>query len=183
MTREEAQEIINALEATYPSLIYNSRTDDVRSTMVNIWAASFAKVHGKLVKTAVFEFINEDEKAFPPTPGQIKAKIYEIISREVPIPAEEMWKRVLDGVRALDGYNGKAVYDGMPDEVKQIYTLNDFTRMKEWCYAEFSGEQRIFVGAYNRLQKKRRETALAALGHNPADRKPEPERIAYYGDE
>lgn len=89
MTVEEADQLMDVLETFYP-MAYAKRTDEERLKNSDLWATMFVHDDVRLVLAAVKLFIAEDEKGFPPMPGQIRAKM-RLIASHGELTAAEAW--------------------------------------------------------------------------------------------
>ena len=74
MTRQETGIIMDILTAAYPRFYSSTTGPDMRNA-IKLWADMFAHDEVALVAAAVKSVIESDEKGFPPTIGQVKAKL------------------------------------------------------------------------------------------------------------
>lgn len=74
MDRAEVLGVLSVLKAAYPSFYRWMNRQDAESA-VALWCDIFRDDNAATVGISVKEFINEDSKGFPPTPGQIRAKM------------------------------------------------------------------------------------------------------------
>lgn len=74
MDRAEVLGILSVLKAAYPNS-YRGMTATDAEAMVRLWCDIFRDDSTAAVGEAVKAFISEDKSGFPPTPGQIRAKI------------------------------------------------------------------------------------------------------------
>lgn len=74
MTKKETAAVLAKIRAMYPNSLKNMDKQAFIEA-VDIWAGIFSNADYAAVNRAVEEFIAEDEKGFPPSVGQIRAKL------------------------------------------------------------------------------------------------------------
>lgn len=112
MSREETAKIIAVLTASYPSVYKNMPGSDLEN-IVNVWTAVFAEHPYYKVSEGLKRYIQTEKSGFPPSPGQIMAKmptvyeeqIYEIIAlqeqyRQKRLRGEVLHMREISGTSA-----------------------------------------------------------------------------------
>lgn len=97
MTDFEATDVIELLKKFYP-VFYSKKTDEELLNMAELWAVMFIEDDIRIVVAAVKAFVAGDEKGFPPVPGQIKAKIRLITSRDE-LSESEAWGLIAKATR------------------------------------------------------------------------------------
>ncbi len=164
MNTKETLVILGIIRAAYFDAFSKLKPADA-GYVAEIWQDQFAEVDYKLVRAAVDMYIAEDEKGFPPKPGQIRANIRFIISPERKTAAElwrPMWK-ALNEARV----NPSKAFESLPPVLKEFVEKTQNMML-------YSGMDNITIetSLYKRFEKfyeKRCETeerlsALSALG-------------------
>lgn len=98
MTREDTIKIMSVLRGAYPHFYRDVSRQEALDT-INLWADMFVEDDPSAVAAAVKILIQTDQKGFPPTIGQVKAKITEVSPRARSLPGGvepgENYKRML----------------------------------------------------------------------------------------
>lgn len=74
MNRAEILAVMSVLKAAYPSFYRGMSRNEVENA-INLWSDIFRFDDAGAVGMAVQDFISEDDKGFPPVPGQLKKRI------------------------------------------------------------------------------------------------------------
>lgn len=100
MTREETIKVMSVLRGAYPRFYREISKQEALDT-INLWADMFSAEDAAVVAAAVKSLIETDEKGFPPTIGQVKAKV-----RDVALPVRYLTGRTEPGenYRRMLGY-------------------------------------------------------------------------------
>lgn len=130
MTRQETGIIMDILTAAYPRFYTGPSAPDMRNA-IRLWADMFAHDEVALVAAAVKSVIESDEKGFPPTIGQVKAKL-RLLTAPPEMTEAEAWDRVARAIR--NGlYGAEEEFEKFPPIVRRIVgspnTLREWARM------------------------------------------------------
>ena len=97
MTVQETSMVMNVLNAAYPGF-YAKSSDAERKQILSLWAEMFREDDVALVAAAVKALIVAEASSFPPTIGQVKARL-----RQITTPQEmtegEAWALVAAAIR------------------------------------------------------------------------------------
>ena len=74
MERQDVGILMDLLKIAYPTY-YRGLSLKEQQAAVNLWAEMFRDEPAQLVAASVKSLIESDEKGFPPTIGQVKAKL------------------------------------------------------------------------------------------------------------
>ena len=130
MTRQETGIIMDILTAAYPRFYSSTTGPDMRNA-IKLWADMFAHDEVALVAAAVKSVIESDEKGFPPTIGQVKAKL-RLLTAKPEMTEAEAWGLVARAIR--NGlYGAEEDFEKFPPVVQRIVgspnTLREWARM------------------------------------------------------
>lgn len=124
MNKRETIALMAVMEAAYPAF-YKQAGRAEKETAANLWAEMFAEDDAVLVAGAVKAFIAGDKSGFPPTIGQIKGRMRELIEPEQDTAADA-WNAVHKAVRSgcLPRH-----FDALPEMAKQV--VGSYAQLKE----------------------------------------------------
>ena len=158
MTRQETGIIMDILTAAYPRFYRGSSAEEMRNVM-KLWTDMFTRDDVALVAAAVKSVIEGDEKGFPPTIGQVKAKL-RLLTAPKELTEAEAWDMVARAIR--NGLYGAAEeFERFPPAVKRIVgsanTLREWARMDtETIHSVVSSN---FQRSYRAIAAKEKEIA------------------------
>ena len=98
MTPNEIKKLIAVVTATYPTF-YRSFDADMSRNLVGAWYSALKEYEYKDASIALQRFIKSDKTGFPPSPGQVIAKMpskYEHMLKEI-MEIEEHNRKRLQG--------------------------------------------------------------------------------------
>ena len=154
MTREETKKIMAVLRASYP-MYYQGLSREDLSNAVNLWTEMFANDSAHDVAAAVKAYMASDTKVFPPSIGQIKAKIRTVDAKKY-LTDTAAWamvrKAITDGI-----YRSQEHFKSLPPEIQECVTPD---LLREWAMDESSSEQVIasnFMRSYRQAVKYQKE--------------------------
>lgn len=96
MTLSEIQKIIAVVTATYPTF-YKSFDAEMSRNLVGAWNMALKDYEYKDASIALQRFIKSDKSGFPPSPGQVIAKMpskYERYMKEIMEIEEHNYRRL-----------------------------------------------------------------------------------------
>lgn len=126
MTRQETGIIMDILTAAYPRFYSGQDAPDMRK-VIALWAEMFAQDDVRLVAAAVKSVIEGDERGFPPTIGQVKAKLRLITQPVNELSEADAWAMVAKAIRM---YDAAEEFEKFPRLVRRIVGSPDMLR--EW---------------------------------------------------
>lgn len=158
MDRSDVLKIMAVLRGAYPQFYRNISRSEAEDT-VNLWLDMFRQDDPQLVAAAVKSVIEGDEKGFPPTIGQVKAKM-RLLTDSDEMTEAEAWGLVSKAIR--NGlYGAQEEFDKFPPVIRRIVgspnTLREWARMDtETVHSVVSSN---FQRSYRAISAKEREYA------------------------
>lgn len=191
MTREETVKILSVLRGAYPQFYRDVSRQEALDT-INLWADLFALDDSAIVSAAVKSVIEGDEKGFPPTIGQVKARMRLLTSRDETTEAEA-WNRVAAAVK--NGiYGAEEEFQKLPAECRRI--VGDPAQLRQWAMMDADVVHSVVASNFQRsyravrarereLQKLPQEVRrkVEALGTGGGDSAPEKALPRYESEE
>lgn len=163
MTREEVIKIMSVLRGAYPQFYRNISKTEALDTIA-LWCDMFQDDEASLVAAAVKSVIEADEKGFPPSIGQVKAKM-RLFTQKEGLTEAEAWGIVSKAVR--NGFYGaKEEFEKMPPVIQRI--VGSPSQLKEWAMMDSETLHSVVASNFQRSYKAiaARENEIAKL---PAD--------------
>lgn len=159
MTREETLGIMAVLSAAYPTFYRKSSPEDTKAA-VALWAEMFKDDPASVVTAAVKALIKTRVEGFPPTIGEVAAKIAEL-TRPGEFSEMEAWAMVEKACQnGLYGYLEE--YDRLPPVIQK--TLGSPSQLKEWALMEPGQLHTVvasnFMRSFRTMQKREREMSM-----------------------
>lgn len=158
MERSDVLKIMAVLRGAYPQF-YRDITRSEAEDTVNLWLDMFRQDDPQLVAAAVKSVIEGDEKGFPPTIGQVKAKM-RLLTDSDEMTEAEAWELVSKAIR--NGlYGAQEEFDKFPPVIRRIVgspnTLREWARMDtETVHSVVSSN---FQRSYRAVSAKEQEYA------------------------
>lgn len=158
MTREDVIKIMSVLRGAYPSFYRDISKTEALDT-INLWADLFANDDAALVGAAVKSVIEGDEKGFPPTIGQVKAKM-RLLTGSKELTEAEAWSQVAAAVR--NGiYGAQEEFDKLSPTMQRI--VGSPSQLREWAMMDSQTLHSVvasnFQRSYKAITAKEREVA------------------------
>lgn len=159
MNRQETLAIMTVLSAAYPSFYRRATPEDTQAA-VALWAEMFKDDPASVVTAAVKALIKTRVEGFPPTIGEVTAKIAELTQpRE--FSETEAWAMVEKACR--NGlYGAHEEYDHLPPVIQKA--IGSANQLKEWAMMEPGQLHTVvasnFMRSFRVIQKRERETAM-----------------------
>lgn len=160
MDRTETLKIMAVLRSAYPGFYRGIGKAEAEDT-VNLWLDIFGGHPYPLVAAAVKSFIGADEKGFPPTPGQIMAKI-RLISEPKRQGEAEAWAQVACAVRnGIYGYREE--FAKLPPLSQRV--VGSPEQLRDWALMDSSTFHSVAASNFQRAYRavSAREAELAKL--------------------
>ena len=158
MTKADVVGIMAILETAYPQY-YSKRDNQQRMEAVNLWAELFADDDPRLVGAAVKTIIVSGG-AFPPSIGEIKNKMHNLMAPEE-ISETEAWAMVSRAcANGIYGY--EAEFAKLPPTVQAA--VGRAEQLREWGMMDVETVQSVvasnFMRGYKTAQRREKETAM-----------------------
>lgn len=150
MTREEIQDFLAMIQATYPNFNPPSKT-----AAVNAWKLALEDCEEKEVHMAFKLYMQTNTSGFAPVPGQIIDKIH-TMTQPQELNEMEAWSLVSKAIRN-SGYNSVEEFAKLPPLVQKAVGLP--SQLRTWALDENYNEQ-VAMSSFQRAYKselKRKE--------------------------
>lgn len=160
MTRKETGIIMDILTTAYPRFYSGNDAPDPIKTM-NLWSEMFSNDDVSLVAAAVKSLIETDEKGFPPTIGQVKAKMRLLTSKEEMTEAEA-WALVAKAVK--NGlYGSREEFNKLPKNIQRL--VGSHNQLRDWAMMDSDTLHSVVASNFQRSYKQvaTREKEIAKL--------------------
>ena len=139
MDIEESRRIMAAIRTAYPTY-YHDMSESELIQAVKLWAEMFADDPVRDVAAAVKAYMASDTKGFPPSIGQIKAKMRTITRNKTDTLTETTAWAMIRKAIANSGYHVQEEYERLPESLKACVTPD---LLRSWALDETSSEQVI----------------------------------------
>lgn len=158
MERSDVLKIMAVLRGAYPQFYRDISRQEAEDT-VALWLDMFRRDNPSLVGAAVKSIIEGDEKSFPPTIGQVKAKM-RLIAGEDRMTEAEAWNVVSAAIR--NGLYGAAdEFEKFPPILKRI--VGSPNMLREWARMDSDTVHSVvasnFQRSYRAVSAREREIA------------------------
>ena len=160
MTRDDVIKIMSVLRGADPHF-YRDISKQEAYDAINLWADMFSNDDASIVAAAVKSLIDGDDKGFPPTIGQVKAKI-RLLVRSDELTEAEAWNLVSKAVK--NGlYGAVEEFEKLPPAVKRI--VGSPSQLRDWASMDSETLHSVVASNFQRSYKvvATREKEIAAL--------------------
>lgn len=163
MERNDVLKILALLRGAYPQFYRDIKPKEAEDT-VNLWLDIFRADDPRIVNAAVVSFIEGDEKGFPPSIGQIKAKMRLITGGEE-LTESDAWRMVSKAI-SNGLYGAQEEFDKLPPIVRRV--VGSPNTLREWAQMDTDTVHSVVASNFQRSFRtvSAREKELAKL---PAD--------------
>lgn len=151
MTREEVQDFLAMVQATYPN--YNPPS---RTAAVNAWTIALEEYSKNEIATAFKVYMQTNTSGFAPTPGQIIEKVH-FLSSPQELNEMEAWALVSKAIRNST-YNFDYEFSKLPPLVQRAVGLP--SQLQTWALDENYNEQIVsshFIKCYREQASRQKE--------------------------
>lgn len=153
MTMQETSVVMNVLNAAFPGF-YSKTSDAERKQILQLWAEMFRGDDVALVAAAVKALIATESSGFPPTIGQVKARL-----RQITTPQEmtdgEAWALVAKAIRN-SAYDSRTEFEALPEEVRRI--VGSATQLREWSMMDSDTVHSVVASNFQRAFRVRQKS-------------------------
>lgn len=160
MTRDDVIKIMSVLRGAYPHFYRDISKQEAYDT-INLWTDMFSNDDASIVAAAVKSLIDGDDKGFPPTIGQVKAKMRLLVGSDE-LTEAEAWNLVSKAVK--NGlYGAVEEFEKLPPAVKQI--VGSPSQLRDWASMDSDTLHSVVASNFQRSYKvvATREKEIAAL--------------------
>lgn len=151
MTREQIQDFLAMIQATYPNFNPPSKT-----AAVNAWTMALEEYEKKAVHIAFKLYMQTNTSGFAPVPGQIIDKI-QTMTQPQELNEMEAWSLVYKAI-CNSTYNSVLEFEKLPPLVQKAVGLPD--SLREWAMTEnlnlevvMSNFQRVYKAELRRHEE------------------------------
>lgn len=114
MTIEQTGMVLDLLESAIPSAFSGERAGNKGKTL-RLWAEVFSGDDMSDVRAAAIAFVNETEKGFFPTPGQIRAKMPKKMTESSFVATSPSWQKQMEMFRRYEDLKRRRREAGLPE--------------------------------------------------------------------
>lgn len=160
MTRDDVIKIMSVLRGAYPHFYRDISKQEAYDT-INLWTDIFSNDDASIVAAAVKSLIDGDDKGFPPTIGQVKAKMRLLVGSDE-LTEAEAWNLVSKAVK--NGlYGAVEEFEKLPPAVKRI--VGSPSQLRDWASMDSDTLHSVVASNFQRSYKvvATREKEIAAL--------------------
>ena len=160
MTRDDVIKIMSVLRGAYPHFYRDISKQEAYDT-INLWTDMFSNDDASIVAAAVKSLIDGDDKGFPPTIGQVKAKMRLLVGSDE-LTEAEAWNLVSKAVK--NGlYGAVEEFEKLPPAVKRI--VGSPSQLRDWASMDSDTLHSVVASNFQRSYKvvATREKEIAAL--------------------
>ena len=160
MTRDDVIKIMSVLRGAYPHFYRDISKQEAYDT-INLWTDMFSNDDASIVAAAVKSLIDGDDKGFPPTIGQVKAKMRLLVGSDE-LTEAEVWNLVSKAVK--NGlYGAVEEFEKLPPAVKRI--VGSPSQLRDWASMDSDTLHSVVASNFQRSYKvvATREKEIAAL--------------------
>ena len=149
MNEQETGKILAVISEVYPSF----RKDRNIQATQDIWLTIFRETPYELVSQALMSYIATDTKGFPPVPGALNERIFQM--RELNgMNENEAWSLVYKALRR-GIYNSREEFDKLPEEIRKI--VGDPSQLHEWALLDTHEVSTVIASGFKRSWRARME--------------------------
>lgn len=151
MTREDVQDFLAMVQATYPN--YNPPN---KTAAVNAWTMALEEYSKNEIAMAFKVYMQTSTSGFAPTPGQLIDKIHSITQPQE-LNEMEAWALVVKAIRNST-YNSVEEFSKLPPLVQKAVGLPD--NLRAWAMEENLNVDVVssnFKSTYRQVVKRERE--------------------------
>lgn len=151
---------MSVLRGAYPHFYRDISKQEAYDT-INLWTDMFSRDDASIVSAAVKSLIDGDDKGFPPTIGQVKAKMRLLVGSDE-LTEAEAWNLVSKAVK--NGlYSAVEEFEKLPPAVKRI--VGSPSQLRDWASMDSDTLHSVVASNFQRSYKvvATREKEIAAL--------------------
>lgn len=149
MNMTETGKILAVISEIYPSF----RKDRNIEATAKIWQQIFAQTPYEQVSQALTSYIATDTKGFPPVPGALNDRIWQM--RELNgMNENEAWSLVYKALHR-SGYNSREEFDKLPEEIQRI--VGHPSQLYEWAMLDTHEVSTVIASGFKRSWRARKE--------------------------
>ena len=160
MPRDDVFMIMSVLRLAYPPF-YRVISTQAAYDNINLWTDMFSNDDASIVAAAVKSLIDGDDKGFPPTIGQVKAKMRLLVGSDE-LTEAEAWNLVSKAVK--NGlYGAVEEFEKLTPAVKRI--VGSPSQLRDWASMDSDTLHSVVASNFQRSYKvvATREKEIAAL--------------------
>lgn len=143
MTREQIQDFLAMIQATYPNFNPPSKT-----AAVNAWNLALEEYEEKAVHTAFKLYMQTNTSGFAPVPGQIIEKMH-TMTQPRELNEMEAWSLVSKAI-CNSIYNSVSEFEKLPPLVQKAVGLPD--NLREWAMTDNLNHE-VVMSSFQRAYK------------------------------
>lgn len=159
----DVRKVLALLWGAYPRF-YKDLGDKAATDIENLWLDIFRNDDPRIVNAATVSFIEGDEKGFPPSIGQIKAKM-RLLTGGDELTEADAWRLVSKAI-SNGLYGAQEEFDKLPPIVRRV--VGSPNMLREWAQMDTDTVHSVVASNFQRSFRtvSAREKELSKL---PAD--------------
>lgn len=161
MTKDDAALVLAVLKTAYPGSYHGMSVQEAKAT-VALWAGMFDEPR-EVVEAAIKAIILEQpDREFAPTIGQVKARIYKLMHPNE-LTAQEAWVLVSRAVTRCDLQHPSKTFETLPPAVQRA--VGSPNQLREWGMVSEDVFGSVVASNFRKIWEKQqtREREQAAL--------------------
>lgn len=160
MTERETAQIMDILQIAYPQF-YSGKSATDPEKALRLWAGMFAGDPVEVVAAAVKAFIATSTSHFPPSIGEIRAKI-QLLTEPEEQTEVEAWAIVAKALRN-SGYCAAEEFEKLPEDIRKL--VGSPHQLREWSLMDADSVQTVVASNFQRSFRvqKARDREVKAL--------------------
>ncbi len=147
----------------YPAY-YRDKSPEEAQISARLWKELFAEDDGDQVLAAVKAFIATDTKGFPPSVGQVKARLVQLNAPDM-LDEAQAWARVSRAIQR-GSYHAAEEFEKLPPVVQKV--VGSPSMLRTWAATDADTLQTVVASNFMRAYRSRAQDAMERLAL-PAD--------------
>lgn len=141
MNKEEVLSVLKVMKTYYPQSFNHNR--EGQEILINLWSKALEEEDGALVKKAVWDIINNDDREFAPNIAQVRKRMLMLsgaIEGTGILPVDEAWEMARLFWSSLGSDNVWVIekdWNKLPSEIKRIYKPVDMVELGFHCTSAY----------------------------------------------
>lgn len=163
MTGKQVLQLMAIIREFYPAY-YRDKSPEGAQISARLWKELFAEDDGDQVLAAVKAFIATDTKGFPPSAGQVKARLAQLNAPDMPDEAQA-WALVSRAIQR-GSYHAAEAFEKLPPVVQKV--VGSPSMLRTWAATDADTLQTVVASNFMRAYRGRARAAMERLAL-PAD--------------
>ncbi len=149
---------MRVLQAAYPQFYSKQDAEAIRDAL-RLWHDMFAEDSGAEVGAAVKAFIATDTKGFPPSIGQIKARLVQLKAPNM-LDEAQAWSIVSKAIQN-SAYHAREEFEKLPAVIRAV--VRSPSMLKDWALSDGATLQTVIASNFQRAYRTKAAEAKERL--------------------